>query len=218
MNMEEFLDKGEDAVAAPEEEIELDVQKAVVEELAADKAKLEENCDVLRRRNDELEQKVAELEQRVARIDAEKAALISENAGLKKSVETISAEKEELQNKENDQQERNPNCLALLDREVELPDRFPGESRDHVIEVIRAARDEDEAHGRKRRAQILEGVLVANEPNGMLASKREALKKIFAENLNVVSGAVIDYLKKEGIPYKKGEDYLSMEEIFNSVY
>ena len=78
-----------------------------------------------------------------------------------------------------DQQERNPNALALLDREMELPDRFPGETRDHVLEVIKEARDAAEKDGRRRRAQLLEGVLVANEPNGGLSKKRMALEKFF---------------------------------------
>lgn len=214
MNMEEFLENGETdaaAIAEAEEPMELDVQKAVVEELAADKAKLEESCESMRRR-------VGELEARIAGLEAEKTALASENAALKSSVAKLSTEIEELQGRETDLQERNPNNLALLDREVELPDRFPGETRDHVIEVIREARDAAEAEGRKRKAQVLEGVLVANEPNGSLARKREELKRLFAENLNVVSGAVIEFLKKEGIPYKRGEEFLSMDEIFKSTY
>ena len=37
-------------------------------------------------------------------------------------------------------------------------------TREQVLEVIKEARDKAEAEGRIRRAQVLEGVLVANEP------------------------------------------------------
>ncbi len=117
-----------------------------------------------------------------------------------------------------DQQERNPNALALLDREVELPDRFPGETRDHVLEVIKDARDEAEKTGRRRRAQLLEGVLVANEPNGGLAKKRVALEKFFKENAYVMNGKVIGELERCGIQYKDGEDYLLPKEILLRTY
>ena len=62
--------------------------------------------------------------------------------------------------------------VSLLDRELEIQDRFLGETRDHVIEVIREARDAAERDGRIRRAQLLESVLVANQPVGNLAKKR----------------------------------------------
>ena len=110
------------------------------------------------------------------------------------------------------------NKIALLDRDIDVPDRFLGETRDHVLEVIREARDNAEKEGRLRRAQVLEGVLAANDPEGTLAKKRESLIKVFAENGNIVSGPVIEALQKMGISHKNGEDYLLPTEIINRNY
>ena len=108
--------------------------------------------------------------------------------------------------------------IALLDRNIECEDRFPGETRDHVLEVIKEARDRDEADGRVRRAQLLESVLVANEPNGTLTRRRAELEKLFNDNGNILSGLVIDELKKLGISHKKGEEYLLPSEIIKRTY
>ena len=110
------------------------------------------------------------------------------------------------------------NKVSLLDRDIDVPDRFVGETRDHVIEVVREARDKAEAEGRLRRAQVLEGVLAANEPEGTLAKKRAALEKLFAENGSIVSGPVIEQLEKMGISHKNGEEYLLPTEIINRNY
>ena len=172
----------EDNAEQPEP-AELDVQKAVVEELAVDKAKLEEEVNSLKIQ-------VAEL---TAKLAAE-------------------------QERHFDEQSRNPNALALLDRDVELPDRFPGETRDHVIEAVREARDKAEADGRIRRAQLLEGVLVANESSGNLAKKRAALEKFFNDNGNILSGPVLEELSKYNIAHKNGEEYLLPSEILKRMY
>ena len=172
----------EDNAEQPEP-AELDVQKAVVEELAVDKAKLEEEVNSLKIQ-------VAEL----------KAKLAAE------------------QERHFDEQSRNPNALALLDRDVELPDRFPGETRDHVIEAVREARDKAETEGRIRRAQLLEGVLVANESSGNLAKKRAALEKFFNDNGNILSGPVLEELSKYNIAHKNGEEYLLPSEILKRMY
>ena len=169
--------------AEQSEPAELDVQKAVVEELAVDKAKLEEEVNSLKIQ-------VAEL----------KAKLAAE------------------QERHFDEQSRNPNALALLDRDVELPDRFPGETRDHVIEAVREARDKAETEGRIRRAQLLEGVLVANESSGNLAKKRAALEKFFNDNGNILSGPVLEELSKYNIAHKNGEEYLLPSEILKRMY
>ena len=108
--------------------------------------------------------------------------------------------------------------IALIDRDPELNDRFPGETRDHVLEVIREARDAAERDGRLRRAQVLESVLVANEPVGKLAEKRAALEKFFNANANIMSGPVIAELEKCGISYKNGETYLLPGEILKRTY
>ena len=143
-DMNEFIRKDENeetpAVAdtAGEENPapELDVQKAVVEELAADKAKLDED--------------LAAKEDSLAQMKSELAALKGECGALKAKVAELSSALAAEQAKKIDTQERNPNALALLDRDVELPDRLPGETRDHVLDVIRDAREKAEADGRLR--------------------------------------------------------------------
>lgn len=241
MNFEEFLENGsrkteqrpenglsaEETVAGEEAEAveELDVQKAVVEELAADKAQQDEVID-------RMKDKLAALEKELSDCRAKNAALIKENEKLSAGFQAAEKEKADLVSareaaerkaadlleKRFDEQSRNPNALALLDRETELPDRFPGETRDHVLEVIREARDRAEEEGRIRKAQLLEGVLVANEPHGNLAKKRAALEKFFNDNANILSGPVIVELERCGISYKKGEEYLLTNEILKRTY
>ena len=207
MNFQEFLsEEKEDNVSEevlPEPE-ELDIQKAVVEELAADKARLDIQLE-------EMQHKIADLEKQVSEKEAEITA-------LKSQVEELKSKLFSEQERQFEEQSRNPNALALLDRDVELPDRFPGETRDHVLEVIKEAREKAEAEGRVRRAQLLESVLVANEPDGSLAQKRTNLEKFFAENGNILSGPVIEELNRCGIPYKKGEEFLLTSEILKRTY
>ena len=196
MDMNEFLDR------APEPEVpateELDVQKAVVESLAADKAEQDERINALQKENFVLKSEVSSL----------KSSLDEAKAALAKVGDVLAANAaDEVSNK-----------IALLDRDPELNDRFPGETRDHVLEVIRDARDAAEKDGRLRRAQLLESVLVANVPLGNLVKKREALKKFFAENANILSGPVIAELEKCGISHKNGEQYLLPDEIIKRTY
>ena len=207
MNFQEFLAEEKEDNASEEvltEPEELDIQKAVVEELAADKARLDIQLE-------EMQHSIACLEKQVG--DKE-----SEIAALKSQIEELKAKLFNEQERQFEEQSRNPNALALLDRDVELPDRFPGETRDHVLEVIREAREKAEAEGRIRRAQLLESVLVANEPDGSLAQKRTNLAKFFAENGNILSGPVIEELNRCGIPYKKGEEFLLASEILKRTY
>ena len=245
MNLEEFLQPRENASSFNHSSVpsiskeEIDIQKAVVEDLAAEKAELEEelssvnnNVTSLEERIKELEAKLVQRDTRIEELDldqkakeAEIVSLQSELAERNKSAADLQAQLDralaeiaENQAKEIDLQERNPNSLALLDRDVELPDRFPGETRDQVLEVIREARDKAEKDGRIRRAQVLEGVLVSNEPNGNLAKKRAALEQYLKDNGNILTGPVIDALKKSGIPYKKGEEYLLPSEILLRTY
>ena len=164
MEMSEFLQGDEDPeVNVPEE---LDVQKAVVESLAADKAEQDEQISKLRKENDSLKSEITKLKNKIEEM---KAAL--ENVGdvLAKNGE------EKLSTK-----------VTLLERDQEINDRFQGETRDQVIEVIKEARDLAEKEGRIRRAQLLESVLVANEPIGNLAKKREAIVKFFNDNGNII--------------------------------
>lgn len=196
MDMNEFLDRSpvpEVPVAA-----ELDVQKAVVESLAADKAEQDERIVTLQKENDSLRSELAQLQ---AKQEEMKAALEKVGDVLAKNTETEGSSK-----------------IALIDRDPELNDRFPGETRDHVLEVIREARDAAEKDGRLRRAQVLESVLVANEPVGKLAEKRAALEKFFNANANIMSGPVIAELEKCGISYKNGETYLLPGEILKRTY
>ena len=196
MDMNEFLDR------APASEVpaaeELDVQKAVVESLAADKAEQDERIVALQKENNLLKSQVAGLK---SSLEEAKAALANVGDVLAKNAETEASSK-----------------IALIDRDPELNDRFPGETRDHVLEVIREARDAAEKDGRLRRAQVLESVLVANEPVGNLQKKRAALEKFFNDNANIMSGPVIAELEKCGIPHKNGETYLLPREILKRTY
>ena len=198
MDMNEFLDHA--TAAAPEVPAveELDVQKAVVESLAADKAEQDERIVALQKENYLLKSQVSVL----------KSSLEEAKASLAKVGDVLAANAEtEASNK-----------VALIDRDPELNDRFPGETHDHVLEVIREAQDAAEKDGRIRRAQVLESVLVANEPVGKLAEKRAALEKFFNDNANIMSGPVIAQLEKLGISHKNGEEYLLPSEILKRTY
>ena len=222
MNFEEFLD--DEAPKAPaNEEIagetseedaadSIDVQKAVVESLAADKAEQAETIAALRAENAELRKNILELKKEAAalveRAEAVKRQMSEQKTALEKVGDVLAINADNgLSNK-----------VSLLDRDIDVPDRFVGETRDHVIEVVREARDKAEAEGRLRRAQVLEGVLAANEPEGTLAKKRAALEKLFAENGSIVSGLVIEQLEKMGISHKNGDEYLLPAEIINRNY
>ena len=187
------------------EEIELDVQKAVVESLAAEKVECDERISSLEAENTRLTGENEELNKIKTALE-EKLAVCEKE--LSKVGEILSANSEsEASNK-----------VALLDRNIDLPDRFIGETREQVLEVIKEARDKAEAEGRLRRAQVLEGVLVANEPTGELAAKRAALEKFFNDNANILSGPVIAELERCGISYKNGEEYLLPTEILRRTY
>ena len=223
MNFEEFLDdaapKAQPAEQPAEEVAEeeatvdsIDVQKAVVEALAADKAEQAETISALRAENAELKKSIVELKKSIAeltdRAELSKKQMLDQKAALEKVGDVLAMNADNgLSNK-----------VALLDRDIDVPDRFTGETRDHVIEVVREARDKAEAEGRLRRAQLLEGVLAVNEPEGTLAKKRASLEKLFAANVNIVSGPVIAELEKMGISHKNGEDYLLPAEIVKRNY
>ena len=222
MNFEEFLDDEAPKAPANEETAEetseedaadsIDVQKAVVESLAADKAEQAETIAALRAENAELRRNIAELQKEAAalaeRAEAVQRQMSEQKTALEKVGDVLAINADNgLSNK-----------VSLLDRDIDVPDRFVGETRDHVIEVVREARDKAEAEGRLRRAQVLEGVLAANEPEGTLAKKRAALEKLFAENGSIVSGPVIEQLEKMGISHKNGDEYLLPAEIINRNY
>lgn len=222
MNFEEFLDDEAPKAPANEEIAEetseedaadsIDVQKAVVESLAADKAEQAETIAALRAENAELRKNILELKKEAAalveRAEAVKRQMSEQKTALEKVGDVLAINADNgLSNK-----------VSLLDRDIDVPDRFVGETRDHVIEVVREARDKAEAEGRLRRAQVLEGVLAANEPEGTLAKKRAALEKLFAENGSIVSGLVIEQLEKMGISHKNGDEYLLPAEIINRNY
>lgn len=222
MNFEEFLDDEAPKAPANEEIAEetseddaadsIDVQKAVVESLAADKAEQAETIAALRAENAELRRNILELKKEAAalveRAEAVKRLMSEQKSALEKVGDVLAINADNgLSNK-----------VSLLDRDIDVPDRFVGETRDHVIEVVREARDKAEADGRLRRAQVLEGVLAANEPEGTLAKKRAALEKLFAENGSIVSGLVIEQLEKMGISHKNGDEYLLPAEIINRNY
>jgi len=197
MEMNEFLQSapGPEPVAEPEE---IDVQRAVVESLAADKAECDEQITALRKENYELKSRISKLEEQIGVM---KASL--DNVG-----EVLAKNSELPQSSQ----------VALLERNLEIADRFEGETRDQVLEALSEARDQAEKDGRVRRAQLLEAVLVENHPSGNLKTKREALKKYFNENGNILSGPVLEMLDKCGISYKHGEEYLLTEDILKRTY
>lgn len=227
MNFEEFLDDepkassaaipvDEEASESVAEEIvaedSIDVQKAVVEALAADKAEQAETIAALRAENAELRRNIVELKKSILeltdRAEVARRQMVEQKSALEKVGDVLATNADNgLSNK-----------VALLDRDIDIPDRFIGETRDHVLEVVREARDKAEAEGRLRRAQVLEGVLAANEPEGTLAKKRANLEKLFAYNGNIVSGPVIAELEKMGLSHKNGEDYLLPAEIIKRNY
>ena len=216
MNFEEFLEPNAESaqpnstdeissvkaeVVAQEEEVtsvDLDVQKAVVESLAADKAEQEETIKILRDENAALKNEIESLKQKI----------VEQNVALEKVGDVL------FKNTET----KTSNQISLLDRNLELPDRFPGETRDQVIEAIKEAKDRADSEGRVRRAQLLESVLVVNESSGNLEKKREALIKFFNDNQNILTGPVIGELEKYGISHKKGDEYLLPSEIVKRTY
>ena len=215
MTFEEFIRPEEPAAQSAEEEQveepeeikpeELDVQKAVVESLAADKVVRDEEIRRLRAENESLRRELQDL-------SAKQSSLVAKMGEMKEALDKVG----DVLSKNSEGEMSNK--IALLDRNVECEDRFSGETRDHVLEVIREARDRDEADGRARRAQLLESVLVANEPNGTLAKRRAELEKLFNDNANIISGPVIEELKKLGISHKKGDEYLLASEIIKRNY
>lgn len=214
MEMSEFLETAQsennagevtDVNEVSDESVELDVQKAVVESLAADKAMQDEQIATLSRDKESLSSEIEALKGKISEMEG----IISElNGRLSKMDDVLVANSETaLSNK-----------VALLDRNTELPDRFESETYDHVLEVIKEARDKSEEEGRIRRAQILEAVLVANEPSGHLVKRRANIEKLFADNNNILTGQVINELDKQGIPYKEGENYLLASEIIKKTF
>lgn len=213
----------------------LTVQKVVVTELAAEKAELSVELEELKSKVLTLETEKAELLQKLTANEE----LIKSAESLKEQVDTLKSQlatrtqevedlkaavlrrDQELMVKEDAQfemQGRNPNALALLDRDVNLLDRFTGETRDHVLEVISEAREKAEEEGRRRRAQLLESVLVANEPSGNLKKRREAFEKYMNDHANILSGEVLEELKKAGLSYKEGDNYLLVKDILTRNY
>ena len=214
MQLNEFLETAEqesdindinDVNDVSDESVELDVQKAVVESLAADKAIQDEQIATLRKEKESLSSEIESLKSKISEKEAKIAEL---NKRLEKMDDVLAANSDTpLSSK-----------VALLDRNTELPDRFESETYDHVLEVIKEARDKSESEGRLRRSQILEAVLVANEPSGHLANRRASLEKLFADNNNILTGPVINELDKLGIPYKVGENYLLASEIIKKTF
>jgi len=216
MNAEDFIkpedfiqqDAVDDPVVQPQEEIEpdeLDVQRTVVEALAAEKAELAEQYASLNKKNKQLEEDKKTLSEQITVLKAEKEELRS---ALERVGNLLTRNTERPESSQ----------IALIDRDVNIDDRFPGETRDHVLEILREARDIAEKEGRRRRAQLLEAVLVANEPVGELKSRREKLEKIFESNGNIINGPVLEALEKSGISHKEGENYLLAAEILKRNY
>lgn len=192
------VEEGESVAESVDDTQQLEVSNAVVEELAKDSVEQQETIKTLRKQVNTMQSEIAALK---LKIDEQNLALGKVGEVLAKNSESPESNK-----------------IALLERDPELPDRFEGETRDHVLEALKESRDAAEKDGRLRHAQILESVLCANEPNGNLEKKRAELKKLFDANANLVNGPVIDELKKLGISHKNGEDYLLPAEILKRTY
>ena len=188
-----------EAQAVNTEDNEVEVQRAVVEAFAVEKAELEEHIASLRKTIVELRSKLAVAENQLA----------LKTEALEKSGEILAKNADET---------AFPNKVSLLERSLELEERFPGEMRDHVLEAIKEAREVAEKSGRLRHAQILESVLLANEPLGLLEAKRQELVDIFNAGGNILSGKVLEKLKELGITHKNGEEYLLPKEIIKRTY
>ena len=189
MNFEEFLEDKEKAAApaestdveAAEESIDetsltenIDVQKAVVEALAADKAEQDEKISELRAENEALKAERDSLKNEVESLKKNILSLESKLKGESKMTELNNevlqlrakcSEQAEALKKVGDVLSVNSetslsNKVSLLDRDMEIPDRFPGETREHVLEVIAEARKNAEAEGRlpNRKALLLTSV------------------------------------------------------------
>ena len=230
MELSEFLNRGQKEEAEVEEEVaepeEIDVQKAVVESLAADKAEQDELIASLRKENEDLKAENLKLQNSMQSLQEQMKPMQEKIEPLQAEIVSLKAKLQLLRDelaRMGDILTKNvdgemSNKVSILDRNVEIDDRFEGETRDHVIEVLREGRDEAEKNGRFRRAQILEAVLVNNEPTGELAKRRQEISKLFTENANVISGTVIEELKKRGISHKNGEEYLLPSEIIARNY
>ena len=221
MNYEDFIRKPEPQSNATE--VELDVHKEVVAELAADKAVQDEKIAELEKANQALLDKIAELEKALAAGTSDLQRKMEDQQKEIVKLKSVNDEMASALAKVGETLAHNSelpgsNQVSVLDRNPEVDDRFEGETRDHVLEVLKAARDTAESEGRLRRAQLLEAVLAVNEPAGTLEKKRAALEKIFADNMNIINGQVINELDKLGIRYKDGEKYLLAKEIAKRSY
>ena len=240
MNFEEFIKPEEFLQSNNEVETsepdELDVQRSVVEALAADKAEQDEQITQLRAKNqellndnEELKDQIVALKELIERFKQKDVDILKKSREADEKIQKVNeleqiiceqrtalANVGEVLSKNSEREESNQ--VALLDRNVNIDDRFIGETRDHLIEVLREARDAAEKDGRIRRAQLIESVLVANEPVGELAKRRQALEKLFSENGNILSGVVIAALEKNGIFHKNGDEYLMPAEIIKRTY
>ena len=240
MNFEEFIKPEEFLQSNNEVETsepdELDVQRSVVEALAADKAEQDEQITQLRAKNqellndnEELKDQIVALKELIERFKQKDVDILKKSREADEKIQKVNeleqiiceqrtalANVGEVLSKNSEREESNQ--VALLDRNVNIDDRFIGETRDHLIEVLREARDAAEKDGRIRRAQLIESVLVANEPVGELAKRRQALEKLFSENGNILSGVVIAALEKNGISHKNGDEYLMPAEIIKRTY
>ena len=191
----------------------IDIQKAVVESLAADKAIQDETIAGLKATNENLKRENETSAVKIKALTEELEEIRSVVARLKTEFAKVG---DILAN--NVDNALTSNRIALLDRDLEVPDRFEGETRDHVLEVLAEARERSEKEGRLRRAQLLESVLVANESTGNLSKQRHELYKLFVDNGNIISGPVLTKLQILGISHKNGEEYLLPNEIINRNY
>ncbi|MBR1870708.1 MAG: hypothetical protein IJ802_02665 [Kiritimatiellae bacterium] len=88
---------------------------------------------------------------------------------------------------------------VLLQKPDEIAENFFGEIRDHVLETLKDAADAASAAGRDRRAKILEAVLLANEPDGELESRRSEFRAALEAASVLMDKPTIDKLEAMGL-------------------
>lgn len=92
-----------------------------------------------------------------------------------------------------------------------LSEKFVGEVREHILEVLREALRNCRGTNRERREMILESVLAANESNGELVRRREDIKLILKDADSFNDESVLKELGKLGFRFISGKNHWKLE-------
>lgn len=214
---------------------ELEIQKTVAEDLAADLASARMELESTGTMRDALETERSRLEEENHRLEGEARRLEDELAAeraaprqdpalaaacadkdreLAAQAEEIARQRDEIERLRTQLAEAQRTSLSssvLLEKPATFSEKFPGELREHVVEAIADAVSAAEAGGRDRRARILEAVLVANPSSGELEHRREAVKQIVKEAGSRLDNAALAELEKLGFRYISGNKHHKLE-------